>query len=324
MIVFITGATGFIGSHLAERLASRGDKLRCLARETSDLTILNRLNASIAVANITDKDALRKALEGVDIVYHGAAVVGEWIFEEQAREVNIRGTQNLLEASLEAGVKRFVHISSLAVLGMKHHHHTPPDAPYQVTGDIYSDSKVESEKLVTDFYRKYGLPIVVVRPGFVFGPYDRRFLPRILKLLEDKKFMFLGNGRNTMNISYIDNLVDVLIQAGLREKAVGQIYNVTNKDKVTMKEFIFMICDILGIEKPSKSIPLPLAKFLASFLEASSRLLKKKGPPLITKARVKVSGLNLDFDISKTVEELGYNSKISIKEGLKKTLHGSQ
>ena len=320
MLVFITGATGFIGSHLAEHLTLRGDKVRCLARRSSDLSALNDLNASVTIADITDKGALRPPLEGVDVVYHGATLVGEWISEKDAREVNIKGTMNLLEASLDAGVKRFVHISSLAVLGVKNHRNTPADAPYQMTSDIYSDSKIESEKMVMDFHRRHGLPVVVVRPGFVFGPHDRRFLPRILKLLQDKKFMFLGDGKNIMNLVYIDNLIDALIRAGLKEEAIGQIYNVRNGDQVTMRDFIFMICDILGIEKPHKSMPLPLAKVLASFLETGSRLINKKEPPLLTKARVKVSGFNLDFDISKTVRELDYDSKVSIREGLKKTL----
>ena len=275
MLVFITGATGFIGSHLAQRLASSGHKLRCLARKTSDLTYLKGLKASIITADINDKGALKMALKGVDLVYHSAAAVGEWLSGSEARSSNIKGTQNLLEASLEANVKRFVHVSSLAVLGMRHHQNTPADAPYQMTGDIYSDSKIESEKAVMDFYRRRGLPIVVVRPGFVFGPRDKRFLPRILNLLNEHKFIFLGSGNNIMNLVYIDNLVDVLVQAGVKKEAVGNIYNVTNKDKVTMKEFIFMICDILGLERPRKSMPLPLAKFLATSLETYSRLARR-------------------------------------------------
>jgi len=324
MLVFITGATGFIGNHLARRLALRGDKLRCLVRHTSDTSALKGLNASLVVADLTDKDELRKALEGVDIVYHSAAVVGEWVSKDDAHDINIKGTRNLLEASRDAGVKRFIHVSSLAVLGMKHHHNTPHDAPYRMTGDIYADTKIESEKLAMDFSREHGFPVVVVRPGFVFGPGDKRFLPRILKLIKEKKFMFLGSGNNIMNLVYIDNLVDVLIQAAVKKDAVGQRYNVSNKDRVTMRDFIFMICDILKLERPHKKIPFALAKFLATAMEATSRLARKKEPPLLTKSRVKVSGLNLDFDISKTMKELGYDSRVSIREGLEKTLISSQ
>lgn len=320
MLVFITGATGFIGSHLAQRLASRGHKLRCLARQTSNVDSLKKLNVSIITADITDREAMKKALQGVDVVYHCAAVVGEWLSKEEANIINVRGTQNLLEASLDAGVKRFIHVSSLAVLGTKHHYGTPAHAPHQITGDIYADTKIGSEKIVIDFYESRGLPAVIVRPGFVFGPGDKRFLPRMLGLLQDRKFFFLGRGNNIMNLVYIDNLIDVLIQAGLKEKAIGQVYNVTNKDKVTMKDFVFMVCDIIGLERPKKSIPFQMAKLIASILETHSRLAKKKDPPLLTKARIKVAGLNLDFDISKTIKELDYDSKISIREGLEKTL----
>ena len=104
MLVFVTGATGFIGSHLAQRLASRGHKLRCLTRQTSNVNPLRDLNASIIIADITDKEAIKKALEGVDLVYHCAAVVGEWLSKEEANIINVKGTENLLEASLNAQV----------------------------------------------------------------------------------------------------------------------------------------------------------------------------------------------------------------------------
>ncbi|MFH0839519.1 MAG: NAD-dependent epimerase/dehydratase family protein [Candidatus Omnitrophota bacterium] len=320
MLIFITGATGFIGSHLAERLASKGHKLRCLARETSDTGALLKLNAEIVTTDMNDPAGLKKALEGVDIVYHCAAMVGEWLSKEEAGKFNINGTKNLLDASMAAGVKRFVHVSSLAVLGMKHHYSTPPEAPYNMTGDIYSDTKIESEKIVMDYHRRKGLPIVIVRPGFVFGLRDRRFLPRMLKLLDDNKFAFLGSGNNIMNLVYIDNLIDVLIEAGTNEKAIGQKYNVTNKDKVTMRDFVYMISDIRGMKRPNKSIPIPLARLIADSLEFYGRLTKSQSPPFLTKARIKVASLNLDFDISKTMRDLGYDSKITIREGLEKTL----
>lgn len=319
MLTFITGATGFIGSHLAERLVSEGHKIRCLVRGTSDISCLGPLNAELVTANMSDEEGLKKALTGVDIVYHCAGVVGEWISADEAQRVNITGTKNLLDAGIDAGVKRFVHVSSLAVLGMKDHHDTPADAPYQLTGDIYSDTKIESEKIVMDYYTKKGLPVVIVRPGFVFGARDRRFLPRMLKLLEDNKFAFLGSGNNIMNVVYIGNLIDVMVEAGINKKAIGQKYNVTNKDKVTMRDFVYMISDIRGIKKPTKSIPVPLAKFLAASLEYYGRLTKSRTPPFITKARIKVASLNLDFNISKTIDDLGYDSKITIREGLEKT-----
>ncbi len=320
MRIFITGATGFIGSHLATRLASEGHALRCLARQTSDLTLLKRLNAEICFADINDRAALSRALEGVECVYHTSGAVGEWLPKEYARMINVEGTRRLLEASKEAGISRFVHVSSLAVLGMRHHHNTPADAPYRMTGDVYADTKIESEKAVREFCRRHSFPAVIVRPGFVFGAHDRRFLPRIVTLLKEGRFIFLGKGDNTMNVVYIDNLIDVLKEAGFREGIEGRIYNVTNRDKVTMREFIFAVCDILGVPKPHKSLPVPVARCAAQLMEIGGRLTRKKETPLLTKARVKVSSLNLDFDISETVKDLGYDSRISIREGLERTL----
>ncbi|MEA3305987.1 MAG: NAD-dependent epimerase/dehydratase family protein, partial [Candidatus Omnitrophota bacterium] len=278
------------------------------------------LNTDVRIADITDKKTLKTAMEGVDTVFHCAAIVGEWISKDKAEKINVEGTRNLLEAGVDAGVKKFIYLSSLAVLGMRDHYNTPPEAPYGFTGDAYSDTKIKSEKLVMDFYRGHGLPVVIVRPGFVFGPGDKKFLPRMLKLLKEKKFMFLGSGKNIMNLIFIDNLIDVLIKAGLKEKAAGRIYNVTNKDKLTMKEFVFMLSDILKFERPRKSIPIPLAKFIALSMESYGRLTRKKKAPFLTKARIKVASLNLDFDISKTIDDLDYTSRVSIKEGLEKTL----
>jgi nucleoside-diphosphate-sugar epimerase len=292
-------------------------------RKTSDTSLLIHLGAELLTTELNDKDGLKKALEGVDMVYHCAGAVGEWLSKEEAHKVNIEGTKNLLDASVAAKVKRFVHVSSLAVLGMRHHYNTSAEAPYRLTGDAYSDTKIESERIVIDYYRRKGLPVVVIRPGFVFGARDRRFLPRMLKLLEENKFAFLGKGNNIMNLVYIDNLIDVLVEAGTNEKAVGQKYNVTNKDKVTMRDFVYMISDIRGIKRPTKSIPTPLARLLATSLEFFSRITKSQNPPFVTKARIKVASLNLDFDISKTINDLGYDSKVTIREGLERVLKSS-
>jgi len=320
MRALITGASGFIGSHLAERLEVQGHKIRCLVRDTSDTSFLDKLKCDIVKGLITDGHTVSSCVKDVDVVYHTAGAVGEWLTRDEARFTNIEGTRLLVESALKAGVKRFVHVSSLAVLGMHNHQNTPADAPYKMTGDTYSDTKIDSERLVLKYCSERGLPAVVVRPGYVFGPRDRRFLPRMVKLLKEGKFVFLGKGNNIMNLVYIDNLIDVLTEAGTRRDVIGKTFNVTNKDKVTMKDFAYMVCDILSLDRPTKSIPFTLAKTLATTLEISGRLLGRKDPPFLTKARVKVGGLNLDFDISGTIAELDYESRVSIREGLEKTL----
>jgi nucleoside-diphosphate-sugar epimerase len=273
----------------------------------------------LAYGDINDKDSVRSAMKGVDIVYHSAALADEWISPKEARRVNVEGTRILLDCALEARVKRFVFVSSLAVLGMRDHHGTDAEAPYHKTGDSYIDTKIDSEQLVMDYYKKYGLNVTVVRPGFVFGPRDSKLIPRISDRLAKKQFMFVGSGKNKINSVYIENLTDAVISAAKSDKAVGQKYNITNDSGMTLEDLIFKISDIWGLERPSKHIPKSVAYLVCNMLTAWARLIRAKEPPYITKTRIKFLSLNLDFDIAKTRKDLGYNPRISIEEGLKRT-----
>jgi nucleoside-diphosphate-sugar epimerase len=315
----VTGATGFVGSHIAERLIKEGEDVTALVRKTSDIKFLSGLGVKFAYGDINDLELVKKAIGGMDIVYHSAALADEWISPKEAHRVNVEGTRNLLEAAVEAKVKRFVFISSLAVLGMRDHHGTPADAPYHKTGDSYIDTKIDSEQLVMDYYDKYGLPVTVVRPGFVFGPRDNKLIPRLSDRLGKKQFMFVGSGKNKINAVYIENLTDAIISAARSEKAVGQKYNVTNDSGMTLEDLVLKITNTWNFDTPKKHIPKFMAYFVCNILTGMARLAKAKEPPYITKTRIKFLSLNLDFDITKTRNDLGYKPRISIEEGLKRT-----
>ena len=315
----VTGASGFIGSHIAEYLKKQGEDVVALVRKTSNVEFLNSIGVELRYGELIDPDSLKKAMEGVDVVYHSAAVVDEWVTREAARKANVEGTKNILEAAKAAGVKRFIFVSSLAVLGMRDHHGTPADAPYYKAGDPYIDTKIDSEQLALDYYKTYGLPVTIVRPGFVFGPRDDKLIPRIVDKLESKKFMFVGDGKNRINAVYVENLTDAIIAAAKAENTIGQKYNVTNGSEMNIENFIYNIADMWNIKRPEKHVPKPVAYFLCSILEGVARAVKAKNPPLITKTRIKFLSLNLDFDIGKTRKDLRYDPRISIEEGLKRT-----
>ena len=315
----VTGASGFIGSHIVEYLKKQGENVVALVRKTSNVEFLNDIGAELRFGELSDPDSLKKAMEGVDIVYHSAAMVDEWIVPEAARKVNVDGTKNILEAAKAAGVKRFIFVSSLSVLGMRDHHGTPADSPYHKAGDPYIDTKIDSEQLALDYYKTYGLPVTVVRPGFVFGPRDKKLIPRIVDKLESKKFMFVGDGKNIINGVYIENLTDAIIAAAKTENTIGQAYNVTNDSGMNIENFIYNIADIWNFKRPEKHVPKPLAFFLCNVLEGIARAIKSKTPPFITKTRIKFLSLNLDFDIEKTRKDLRYDPRVSIEEGLKRT-----
>ncbi len=315
----VTGATGFIGSYIAEELVSRGERARALVRRTSDTSFLEGIGAELFYGDLRDADSVREAVKGVDMVFHSAAMVGDWIDPKAAYETNVGGTEALLRASLDEKIKRFVYVSSLAVLGMRDHHRTPSNPPADKTGDVYTDTKIESEKVVTGFGRRHGLPYTVIRPGFVFGPRDHKVIPRMVEFLSKGKYIFVGSGRNKVNMIYVGNLAKAVVDASMSEKTVGQVYNITNDSGMTMMDVVYEVSDLWGFERPGKHIPRKLAFTLGSAMEFFARATGAKHPPLLNKTRLKFLSLNLDFDIEKIKKDIGYSPEVDMAEGLKRT-----
>ena len=315
----VTGATGFIGSHIAENLVKKGERVRVFVRKTSNTEFLRSLGVEIFCGDLNNPDSVNEAVKEMDRVFHSAAMVGDWIPKEEAYRVNVEGTRHLVEAALNKKVKRFVYVSTLGVLGMKDHYKTPPDAPRIKVNDPYVDTKVDSEKLVIEYGRKRGLPFTVIRPGFVFGPRDNKVIPGMISFLKKGKFIFIGSGKNKINMIYVENLADVIVKASDSDKALGQIYNVTNDSSMVMMDLVYMVSDLWGYERPTKHVPKIAAYMLCNVMEFFARIANSKKPPLINKTRLKLLSLNLDFDITKAKEELGYRPAVDMEEGLRRT-----
>ena len=315
----VTGASGFVGSHIAEKLVKKGEEVIALVRETSDTSFLHSINADIYKGTITGERSMDTLIRKVDNVYHSAAVTGEWVKRKEAEEINVHGTGVLLRSCLKHGIKQFIHVSSLGVMGLHHHYGTSAKKDdYTFVNDNYIDTKIKAEQLVKA-YQKKGVPTTIMRPGFVYGPGDRRLIRRILEKMRAGKFLFIGDGSNGMNIVYVGNFADAVYLAGHSGKAVGQEYNVTDNSNITFNDFIFKIADLWGIELPTQRVPVKVAKVVAHALEGISRFLGKKEPPLLTKTRLKFMTLNLEFDISKTIADLNYEPEVDIDEGLRRT-----
>ncbi|MBU3907444.1 MAG: NAD-dependent epimerase/dehydratase family protein [Nanoarchaeota archaeon] len=315
----ITGATGFVGSHIVEKFRNEGEDVIGLARKSSDTSYLEKLGAEIHYGDLTDYDSVKKAVAKSDRVIHAGAITGEWIGKKESIEVNVRGTKNLLDASLENKIDRFVFVSSLGVMGLRNHYHTGVDVNYEKANDNYIDSKIETEKLVREYSEHRGLPTTILRPGFVYGPQDRRLMKRMLENFGKGRVMFIGDGKNKMNLVYAGNFADAVYLSTQTDKAIGQIYNVTDNNGLDIETFFYKIADLWGFKRPTKHISVPVAKVIANVLERTARLTGKKEPPVLTKTRLKFLSLNLDFDISKTIQDLGYEPRVSIDEGLRKT-----
>lgn len=312
----ITGGTGFVGSHVAEAAAKRGS-VRALARAGGDTAHLESLGADVVPGDLTDPAALAKAADGADYVIHCAAKVGDWGPVEEFRRVNVDGLRALLEAVKGKPLTRFVHVSSLGVYEARHHYGTDEAEPLPENHiDGYTQSKVESEKLAVEYFRKHGVPVTILRPGFVYGPRDRQVLPRLADRLRKRDITYLARGRYALNTTYVGNLVDAVFLAADHPKAVGEVFNITDGEFVTKRRFFEAIADGLNLPRPIGSVPLFVARWAAPWRERVFRRKNKPHPPRITMATLKFAGLNLDFSIAKARTVLGYDPKVGFDEGM--------
>jgi nucleoside-diphosphate-sugar epimerase len=214
-----------------------------------------------------------------------------------------------------------VHLSSLGVYAARHHHGTEEtEPPPEQHMDGYTQTKVESEKLVLEYHRTHGLPAVVLRPGFIYGPRDRTVLPRIAGRLKEGSVVYIAGGRYALNTTHVGNLVDAILLAIDHPQAVGEVFNVTDGEFVTKRRFFETVADGLELPRPTRSIPLWLAKLLAAWREGKFRREGRPNPPRVTQAQVKFAGLNLDFSIAKARTVLGYNPRVGFDDGMREAI----
>ncbi len=320
-LVLVTGATGLVGSHVAEKLRQRGIPIRALARKSADTSLLASWGVDIIPGDLTDAASLAKAADGVTAVVHCAAKVGDWGPIDEYRRVNVQGLAALLDAVQRPGIlKRFVHISSLGVYEARDHYGTDETTPPSLAGiDGYTRTKAESEKRVLDRVPQTALPAVVLRPGFIYGPRDRTVLPRILARLKDGKFKYLGSGEQLLNNTYVGNVVEAVMLAIDRDDVIGEAFNITDDKLVTKRYFAAGIARRAGLPEPTKSVALPVAKAAAKVLESVYRMLGKTVAPVPSMATIKFLGLNLDYSIDKARNRLGYAPSTTFDEGMDRT-----
>jgi nucleoside-diphosphate-sugar epimerase len=321
MHYLITGATGFIGGHVAEGCVERGHSVSTIARPGSDTGLLEPLGVTVHRGELGDAALVRRALQEVDVVVHCAAKVGDWGPVEEYRAVNVEALRALLDACKGHALSRFIHMSSLGVYAARHHHGTDETEPLPARhADGYTQSKVEAEQLALAYYRDFGVPVTVLRPGFVYGPRDRAVLPKLIYGLRIGKLRYPGGGQAALNTIYIANLVDAVFLAAERQEAVGQVYNLTDGEYVSKRRFIEAIADAFALPRPTRTPPLWAAKLVTRAVEGWARLTGAKQAPMFTQARLKFFAYNLDFSIEKARRELGYRPRYSFDDGMYQTL----
>jgi nucleoside-diphosphate-sugar epimerase len=319
--IFITGGTGLVGGHAVEEALRRGHQVRALVRASSDSRRLDALGVEKVPGDLEDAEALRRGVAGADWVFNCAAKVGDWGTLEEFRRLNVVALRWLLDAASEAGVERFVHVSSLGVYEGRDHHGTDETvAPAADSLDAYTRSKTEAEALALEYHKKSGLPVTVVRPGFIYGEHDRTVLPKLLLNLRRGSFAYFGSGEQALNCIYVKNLVHALFLAAENPAAVGEVFNLTDGESVSKERFVSRVAELAGLPPPTRHIPLRLAKFLAAVVEGVAKFRGAKNPPIINKARYKFLGLNLDYSIAKARRVLGYEPPFGFDEAIERAM----
>jgi nucleoside-diphosphate-sugar epimerase len=318
----ITGATGFVGGHLAQACRDRGLAIRTIARPGSDTRLLDGLGVTIYPGDLTDPEAIGQAMADVDLVLHCAAKVGDWGAVDEYRAVNVEALRSLLEASRARPLQRFVHLSTLGVYAARHHRGTTEAEPLPASHvDGYTQTKVEAEQLVQLYHRQHGIPAVILRPGFIYGPRDRTLLPKVIDNLKRRRLRYIGSGKQALNTIYVGNLIDAIFLAVEKPQAVGQVYNLTDGEHVSKRRFIEALVRGLNLPQPLPvSVPLWVGRLVAWWHERRARRRGATKAPKVTQAGIKFMGLNLEFSIEKARRELGYAPRFSFDEGMELTL----
>lgn len=316
MKVMITGITGFVGSSLARTLAAEGAEIFGLARNTANLARLAGLKATVFEADVTVRESLDGIFDWVDYVIHAAGRLGEaGVPEADFHYLHVDGTNNVL-AEIEKldDPPRVLYVSSPGVLGPISG--SPADETAVLApSNAYERSKAAAEMLV-QVYINAGLPVVIVRPEFMYGPWDTHVLG-LFRAVQQGRFFYIDHGRHTCHPTYIEDGVDGMLRC-MRNGRSGEIYHIAGPDCVTFAELATTIAAALDVPPPRHSLPRPLALAGATALEMVTKPLGKK-PPL---SREGVAFFSEDrcFSWQKAHRELAYTPRFDLKSGVRETV----
>ena len=320
MTVLVTGAAGFLGSHVTDLLLARGERPRALIRPGDSPDSLAAAGVDIYAADIADRAAIGAALRGADRVVHCAARTGPWGPAPEYQRTNVRGLETLVRTALGAGVRRFVHVSSITVHGNDVGGEADESAPLREEPNPYSRSKVAGERLLERLIRDEGAPVTIARPGWIYGPRDTASFARFARMIEKGQMIMFGAGANHLPLIYVRDAAEGVLLASAADGAEGRSYLLVNDERVTQRDFVGAIAAQLGVPAPAKRIPYRLAVLLGAIAENLGRLARRRQPPPVMRYGIQLLGGENRFVISRARRELGFSPQVGLAEGVRRSV----
>lgn len=308
--ILVTGATGFVGSRLAERLVAEGKAIVTgTGRNSGRISHLNKRGVSVTDTNLLDTDALKRAVEGQDYIYHTAAVLNA--DPEAAKAINVDATGNIVRLAGEAGVSRVIHVSTVGVYDMADLSEVDESTPL-ASGhpSVYPRTKAQAETVAAVSAEKSGVELTIVRPSMIYGPGHGIWTVGMFDNILNGKPVFLGDGTANFNPVYIDDVVDALILCAKSPDAAGESFNVS-AEVTTWRGFMSYYGEICN--KKPKGLPLAVARLLA---------FANKIPGITTpidQGFIEMATSRKFFPVNKAFDLLGWRPTVNLEEGMRRT-----
>lgn len=305
MKIFITGATGFIGTHLVRRLAQTEHRMRCLVRTPAKARLLKELEVEMTIGDVTDKNCVREGMQGCDSVIHIAGLYSWWEKDKKVyQDIHVTGTRNVMEAALDTAVAKVVHVSTPLIYGK------PAACPFTEESPVgpvrfseYARTKYQAEQIAWQLYEQRGLPLVVVYPGAVLGPGDATPSGQFINDYIHGRIPAAGFAKSTMTLVYVRDVAEAIVRALEKEGNLGEKY-LLGKYSLTLQEYMALLSEISGVPMP-KWIPDPIAMTVLRFSNWFAELTGKPPAQASQLDGIQTLRAGFVFDGSKSERELG-------------------
>jgi 2-alkyl-3-oxoalkanoate reductase len=325
MRALVTGATGFIGSHLAERLVAEGWSVRALVRDEQRARRVLGPTVEICVGDVRDATSIASATDGVERVFHLAARVSDWGPWRDFEATTVDGTRNAVEAAIGARVPRFVLVSTTGVydaaaVGTGHVTEDAPLTADASAGNRYGYAKALADRIAFDAHEAGKIEVVLLRPAWVYGPRDRTLLPRMLDFLKDRSSAFVSGSDPDVGLVYVTDLVDAIVRAATSQRAAGKAFNVSAVESIKLRVLAARIAEGARVRVPTREVPLLVARMAAAVIEDFARLTGRADPPSLTRMALAMMLEGNPYDVTRARSVLGWEPRVPHADGIERTM----